>query len=1174
MKDTSISAANALVDSEILQERYRDEDDFDEDIEGSSSGQSATTFSNRDLERGGSDGAKELRDTVIKNEERAVKRSRCLVGTGIAICALAISIAVYLIAKRSDQSSFELEYEGIIKDVQTLVRWEVRYNFALVEQLSSSISIAAGYLNSSFPFHTEPQYEISGGFVDGMGGIMSAAFAPLVTEEQREEWANYTMANQGWIKESAYLKKVHPVHRDALHGTIQDHEHDRRRRLQEENISSVIYRWENGEKAPELQQPGHVYAPLWQVSPADYGAVNANLLSDPRIASLYMSMLKMHENATSNFDVGKNSGVLSSNFEVGDLFDFLFDPEEKHMKKDPHGFILQPVYDKLAEPEHQKLVGILVGITPFGNLLDRLLPDGRDGVLGVLKDDCGNVMSFDMSSSKAYFLGYEDLHEPEFNDYARIEENIEMYQKRVEGVCTHDLYLYPSSKLRDSYTTSRPALYTTLVALAFAVVMALFVLYDWTVTRRQNKTINTALTTQAIVTSLFPAEVGKQMINEAHQGKEEEHAQKQNNEKSVPNGPLAAGQTEMGAINNQTALARLYPEATVMFADLVGFTAWSSLRSPEQVFRLLETLYSSFDEMANRRRVFKVETIGDCYVAVCGLPQQRKNHHVIMSRYAQDCLQAIGPLLQKLEMELGPDTTELGIRIGLNSGPVTAGVLRAERARFQLFGDTVNTAARMESTGQRNRIQISQDTADLLTEGGRGHWVVPRTEVVDVKGKGQLKTCWLVIKNDSAMSAISGSTSGTDSSSTGTNELQHSLEQPAPAIQTSLGASRKLDAKSRRLVDWNTDILLRLLRVIVSHRQTMGIASDAPDEMRMAEDVLVKPGTIAFDELADIISLPGYDSRGDKNKLDVESVKIGESVADQLRDFVASIASLYHSENDFHNWEHATHVTMSVNKLLTRITDSKGGESDFSSYGLSKDPLTSFAVVLSALVHDVDHGGVPNAQLVKEGTELAAKYKNKSVAESRSVDVAWDLLMQDSYEDLRRMIYCNKQELKRLRQVVVASVMATDIADKELKTKRNTRWEKAFNESCYDADEKENTDRKATIVIEHIMQASDIAHTMQHWHIYRKWNERLFREMQGAYKSGRSTADPATFWYKGEIGFFDFYIIPLAKKLKECGVFGVSSDEYLSYAQANRREWAEKGEQIVQEYLVKVSEES
>lgn len=82
---------------------------------------------------------------------------------------------------------------------------------------------------------------------------------------------------------------------------------------------------------------------------------------------------------------------------------------------------------------------------------------------------------------------------------------------------------------------------------------------------------------------------------------------------------------------------------------------------------------------------------------------------------------------------------------------------------------------------------------------------------------------------------------------------------------------------------------------------------------------------------------------------------------------------------------------------------------------------------------------------------------------------------------------------------------------------------------------------------------------MQHWHVYRKWNANLFREMSKAYREGRADKDPASFWYEGEIGFFDFYIIPLAKKLKDCGVFGVWSHEYLTYATENLHEWVKKG---------------
>jgi len=237
------------------------------------------------------------------------------------------------------------------------------------------------------------------------------------------------------------------------------------------------------------------------------------------------------------------------------------------------------------------------------------------------------------------------------------------------------------------------------------------------------------------------------------------------------------------------------------------------------------------------------------------------------------------------------------------------------------------------------------------------------------------------------------------------------------------------------------------------------------------------------------------------------------------------------------------------------------------SYGITSDPLTQFAVVFSAFIHDADHPGVPNAQLVKEKTKNAVYYKEKSVAEQNSVDLAWDILMQEKYADLRSCIYSNDKELQQFRQLVVNVVMATDICDKELGLLRKSRWAVAFSEDEVDATHQEAINRKATIVLEHLIQASDVSHTMQHWHIFRQWNEKLFKEMYGAFKAGRGDTDPSIGWYESEIGFFDFYIIPLAKKLDSCGVFGVSSHEYLNYATGNREEWARRGKDIVKEYV-------
>jgi len=162
---------------------------------------------------------------------------------------------------------------------------------------------------------------------------------------------------------------------------------------------------------------------------------------------------------------------------------------------------------------------------------------------------------------------------------------------------------------------------------------------------------------------------------------------------------------------------------------------------------------------------------------------------------------------------------------------------------------------------------------------------------------------------------------------------------------------------------------------------------------------------------------------------------------------------------------------------------------------------------------------------------------------------------------------------------LVNSVIATDIFDKEQGVIRKTRWETAFKVTDTEQTS-QDLNRKATIVIEHLIQASDVAHTMQHWLVYQKWNERLFAESYSAFLAGRSDTDPSGGWVRGECWFFDNYVIPLAKKLESCGVFGVSSDEFLLYATENRKDWELLGEGIVAGWIekykpkVKVEEET
>ena len=177
---------------------------------------------------------------------------------------------------------------------------------------------------------------------------------------------------------------------------------------------------------------------------------------------------------------------------------------------------------------------------------------------------------------------------------------------------------------------------------------------------------------------------------------------------------------------------------------------------------------------------------------------------------------------------------------------------------------------------------------------------------------------------------------------------------------------------------------------------------------------------------------------------------------------------------------------MSTEKLMKRIVTPDGidyeqDELDVikqihnSTYGISSDVLLQFASVFAALIHDAGHTGLTNAELVQMGAPVAAAYRNQSVAEQNSVDIAWTLLMEPDFDDLRHFICPTEIEMERFRQLVVNAVMATDIADKNLKEAREKRWNEAFSNT--NRNDQVAMNRKATIIFDYIIQASDIAHT-------------------------------------------------------------------------------------------------
>jgi hypothetical protein len=249
------------------------------------------------------------------------------------------------------------------------------------------------------------------------------------------------------------------------------------------------------------------------------------------------------------------------------------------------------------------------------------------------------------------FLGKGDHHDSKYDSlefaapFAPFVDFSDADDDSLDAHCEYSLHIYPTQDLEDEYRTSKPAVFTSVVVLVFLFTSMVFMIYDFLVQRRQVKVHTAAVKSNAIVSSLFPAEIRDRLFQQQN----EEHNNKGSNGKNGvfdattskfrqknflddeddDRAPTDGANDSSPDMYDTKPIADLFPNTTVMFADIAGFTAWSSVREPSQVFTLLETVYRAFDMIAKRRRVFKVETIGDCYVAVTGLPEPRKDRKCV-----------------------------------------------------------------------------------------------------------------------------------------------------------------------------------------------------------------------------------------------------------------------------------------------------------------------------------------------------------------------------------------------------------------------------------------------------------------------------------------------------------------------------------------------------------------
>ena len=191
-----------------------------------------------------------------------------------------------------------------------------------------------------------------------------------------------------------------------------------------------------------------------------------------------------------------------------------------------------------------------------------------------------------------------------------------------------------------------------------------------------------------------------------------------------------------------TTIAEAFGEVSGLFADIVGFTQLSNQVSPQELVALLNRIFSAFDELAEKQGIEKIKTIGDAYMVVGGLPNPRTDHAEAIIEMALDMQQAI----REFNVETN---SNCNIRIGINTGSVVAGVIGIKKFIYDLWGDTVNIASRMESHGIPGNIQISQSTyeqvKDTFQDKFKGKYRLESRGLIEVKGKGEMQT-YLVVR--------------------------------------------------------------------------------------------------------------------------------------------------------------------------------------------------------------------------------------------------------------------------------------------------------------------------------------------------------------------------------------------------------------------------------------------
>lgn len=439
--------------------------------------------------------------------------------------------------------------------------------YLVLESLTATITSYALDTNMAWPNVTVPHWEIRGEKFRAVTGSHLVSIAPIVYNV--DEWNAYAVENQGWVQDAYDMR-------------------GEGEQVDEPFPAQMYYRTDDNNTKPEIHVEGIRYSPLWQEAeaPLDVGALNYNLLSH----EIYGKVWRIMEDS--------RAPVLSEVFDPSELLGLSALKDFGDGKFHPESILVQPIYQDFSD--NSKIVGTIVTVLTWDTYFTNLLHEGAKGLNIIMRDTCGDVFSYLVDGPNAIYLGEGDVHDPKYGHMEYVVPFGPPHDKYIyednddaNEHCLYTLHIFPTQEMEDSYSTSRPIIFTVTVVLIFLFTSFVFLCYDYLVQRRQDKVQNAAVRSNAIVSSLFPAEVRDRLYQQSNEtdlkGKGGKSKDVNGNEPGAKfrlksylddNGGKRdegddddAKELAMSAIPEMyetKPIADLFPNATVMFADIAG----------------------------------------------------------------------------------------------------------------------------------------------------------------------------------------------------------------------------------------------------------------------------------------------------------------------------------------------------------------------------------------------------------------------------------------------------------------------------------------------------------------------------------------------------------------------------------------------------------------------------